>query len=341
MGKIVEDISNLADNYIGKENEQAYEQSVLDSKPDIEPRDSMPETKTPKFEQKPIDERFMSVYLPSNFKFYDFDSIHVRKFELRDLSKMHQVVTTGSYKLFKEVIQGCVDRNINILTPGDFKWLCYWLRTNSYPKTPITLEWVSRYGNKCVSEVTKETITTLEMDISDEELKKWTDKGFTAPLLKFSDIFDEDKLSDADDFMYTHAQYFKGETWEEKIATMEKYVNENGLEALKDVETWDKLIEHGVEETLKVFDLKFDPEKYKKSLEEKIEKAKILIHNLPDGSDDYVMVSTALDELRYEYNELKEKLDKGEEVRPEAEEIFLEMGPYELLSPILSAVNPR
>ena len=120
---------------------------------------------------------------------------------------------------------------------------------------------------------------------------------------------------------------------------MEKFLNENGLEALNDVAEWDKLIDHGVEEKFKVFDLNFNPEEYKKKLEEKVKKAKILKNNLDKNDDDYLLVSSTLVALQNELDNLKAKLKKGEEIRPEAEEIFLEMGPDELLSPILPKGN--
>lgn len=334
MVSTIEEVEPDPNDYVGaQEFNKAVEEVHKEPEEEIKPAKKAP------YAKKQIDDRYQSIYLPSKFAFYDFKALMVRKFEIRDLSKMFNAVQSGSYDAFKDVIQGCIDVDINDLTPGDFKYLCYWLRTNSYTRTPIRIEWTSRYGNKCISEVTKDTITTLEMDATPEQLKPWLDKGFTAPTMRFASIFQDENLSEGDDYMYSNAQYFKGNTWDEKIANMEKFLNENGLEALNDVAEWDKLIDHGVEEKFKVFDLNFNPEEYKKKLEEKVKKAKILKNNLDKNDDDYLLVSSTLVALQNELDNLKAKLKKGEEIRPEAEEIFLEMGPDELLSPILPKGN--
>lgn len=331
---IVENIENR--QYIGQDQEQLLDQQDSDTDQVIT------SPSKPAYIKNDVDDRFQSTSLPSGFKFYDFDSIMIRKFEIRDLSKMYQVVTTGSYSLFKQVIQGCINVDVDLLTPGDFKWICYWLRANSYPKTPIHVEWVSKYGNKCVSTVTKDQITTLAMDTDDRTLEQWKQKGFVAPTLKFTDVFENGSLSEQDQFIYTNAQYFKGDTWEQKINTMEQYLNANGLEGLNDVKQWDSLIEHGVEETLTVTDLNFDPEKYLSLLKEKITKTVGVAKSLTDQqSDDYILVTSTLKALKKEYKQISDKISKGEEVRPEPETIFLEVGPYELLSPILTKSNHR
>lgn len=325
-----EDIPNPND-YVGSENIEEKLSNPVENDPQILSKEKAPYVKNQ------IDARYQSIYLPSMFKFYDFKTIMVRTFEIRDLSKMYSCLQSESYKLFKEVIQGCVDVDVDLLTPGDFKYLCYWLRTNSYTKTPIRVEWMSKYGNKCISEVTKANITTLELDTDMKVLEPWIKKGFTVPTMKFADIFQDGQLSESDDFMYSNAQYFQGNTWEEKIQTMEKYLNENGLEALADVEEWDKLTEHGVEEQMKVYNLNFDVQKYKELLESRIRKAKILLNNLQDKEgEDYLVVSSGLVTTQKELEDLNKKLEKGEEIRPEPETLFLEMGPYELLSPLLA-----
>lgn len=313
-------------NYVGKAEVEAAEAigSTLETKQDS------------KFVPNEVNDKYISVSLPSGFIFYDFDSIRIRKFEIRDLAKMHRVMQNQSYKMFKEVIQGCVDININKLTSGDFKYICYWLRLNSYPKSPMTVEWRSRYGNDNVAQVRKSELQVYGPEITKEQLEQWRSEGFEMPTLEFSNIFDQ-KLDDDDDFLYSNAQFFKGSTWEEKIATMEEYLEKNGLEALTKVKEFDDLVDHGVKEELTVYDSLFDPIAYQKTLKNRIEKMKkALAMVLDTTSTEAATLSTMLDVSEKELEELTKKIEAGEVVQAEPETIFLEMDATEFLSPLLA-----
>lgn len=103
-----ENIMNFNDlDYVGKDIIENQEAVVNISK------DSLQTKNEAKFSPTEINDKFQSISLPSGFMFYDFDTIKVRKFEIRDLAKMYKVTQTESYKLFKEVIQNCVDHDIN------------------------------------------------------------------------------------------------------------------------------------------------------------------------------------------------------------------------------------
>ena len=324
-------------NYIGKkEIEEKLNEKFEVQKDELEVKADRKEGYIP----NPVTDKYQSIQLPSNFIFYDFKDIKVRKFEIRDLAKMSKVVKTESHKLFKEVIQSCINQDINALTTGDFKYLCYWLRLNSYPNTPMSINWKSKYGNDNISIIQKTDIITLSPDITEQQLAEWRSKGFEVPTMGFSDVFSRDDLPEDEDMIYSNAQYFKGKTWEEKIATMENYLNENGLEAINNVSEFDKLIDHGVQEEVTVKDLKFFAPDYKKSLEERINKIKSVLNTVTAyDSDEAALLNLTLEELEKEYQELTRKMDAGEEVLAEPETIFLEVDANEFLSPILSAVN--
>lgn len=290
-----------------------------------------------KFAPSEVNDKYQSISLPSGFIFYNFDTIKVRKFEIRDLAKMHKVIQNQSYKMFKEVIQNCVDTDVNKLTSGDFKYICYWLRLNSYPKSPMTVDWTSKYGNRNIAQVRKSELQTFAPEITKEQLKEWREKGFDIPTLEFSDVF-EQKLNDDDDFLYSNAQFFKGNNWEEKITTMEAYLEENGLESLNKVKEFDDLVDHGVKEELTVYDSLFDPINYKKTLEDRITKMKKALSAVIDTtSSDAMTLSLMLDTTEKELSELNKKLEAGEDVQAEPETLFLEMDATEFLSPLLTS----
>ena len=137
--------ANFADfNYVGKEQIEKELNEVVENKSvkDEVETDSGDTSKVNNIQN----DKYQSISLPSGFIFYDFKDLKARKFEVRDLAKMSKVMKTESHKLFKEVIQNCIDRDVDSLTPGDFKYLCYWLRLNSYPNSPMSINWKSKYG---------------------------------------------------------------------------------------------------------------------------------------------------------------------------------------------------
>lgn len=316
-------------DYIGKDVVENLEKQANTKEEVLETKEEA------KLIPNPVNDKYQSVNLPSNFRFYDFDNIKVRKFEIRDLAKMHRVMQNESESMFKEVIQGCVDRSIKSLTPGDFKYLCYWLRLNSYPKSPMTVEWRSKYGNESIAQVRKTDLTVFAPEITKEQLEDYRSRGFEVPTLEFADIFEED-LSDDDEFLYSNAQFFRGETWEEKISNLEKYTEEYGLEALNEVKKFDDLIDHGVKEELVVYDPKFDPIDYRKSLEDKVSKLKNRMTLVEPGTSEEAMLGLLLDTNQKELAQLVSKLEKGEVVQAEPETIFLEMDAIEFFSPLLT-----
>lgn len=321
-------------DYVGKQQIQ----QTVDQQPSQQPSAL---AAAESFQAKPVDDKYQSVSLPSGFIFYPFKSISVRKFEIRDLSKMHQAAQTESAKLFKQVIQNCVaDVDVNDLVPGDFKYLCYWLRFNSYTKTPITINWRSKYGNDNVQLVYKTDVQPLAPDITEQQYQQWVAEGFQAPTVKFTDIFAQPNFPKEDEMLYSNAQYFAGDTWEQKIETMEKFVNENGLEALQKVYQFDSLIECGVQEEVKVTDLKFDPKTYLGRLQDKLTNLKAALNQVDQvDSNTTAVLRLTYETIEQEYQDLKTKIDNGEEVLAEPESIFLELDATEFLSPLLPAIH--
>lgn len=332
--------ANFADfNYAGKEQIEKELNEVVENKSvkDEVETDSGDTSKVNNIQN----DKYQSISLPSGFIFYDFKDLKARKFEVRDLAKMSKVMKTESHKLFKEVIQNCIDRDVDSLTPGDFKYLCYWLRLNSYPNSPMSINWKSKYGNDNVSVINKSSIIKLAPDIKEDEYRKWENEGFVVPTMKFSAIFSQDDLSEDDDFLYSNAQYFKGNIWDEKLKTMEDFLEKNGLEALNKITEFDKLVDHGVQEEVTVTDLKFHAPDYKNTLEQRIKKLKEVISSpvLDYDSDEAALLNLNLASLEEEYSELCKKMDSGEEVPAEPETIFLEVDAAEFLSPVLSAIH--
>lgn len=89
----------------------------------------------------PKDSRFVDVPLPSAYMFYTWDTLSIRPFVLSDLKKIYRAHESTSLRTLMEVIDGTVDRDGTQLTIGDFLYLMYWHRINSYKRNPQTLTW--------------------------------------------------------------------------------------------------------------------------------------------------------------------------------------------------------
>jgi len=343
MGNNIKNVKNFNDiDYVGKETVESLHTNKQES---VSPKVETSAVKTKMEEPRKVnrsipqaDERFVPLDLPSNYVFYDYDELRVRKFNIRDAAKLTNASDLKSYVSFRDAIQCCINQDVDNLTLGDFKFICYWLRANSFPKTPITVEWTSKYGNRLVTPVLKNQITTLVTDITKEQFKEWQDKGFDVPRMKFSEVYDTD-LDSEGRFLYDNGIYFKGDTWKEKIDNLMNYTEENGLDGILILNEFDKLIEHGVEEKVMVLDTKFDVDEYKKKLKNKIVTIVNTMERLVANTEDYEVLESLKYKLEAELTSILEKEAKGEVVQAEPEPIFLEMGPDELLSPLQSKRN--
>lgn len=81
------------------------------------------------------DPRFVSIDLPSNFIFYPFKTISVKPIGLNQQRKLSRGFAVGSMKIIIEAINTCIDQDIYQLTIGDFWYLMFWLKINSFKKS--------------------------------------------------------------------------------------------------------------------------------------------------------------------------------------------------------------
>ena len=88
---------------------------------------------------QPIGPKHISVDLPSKCLWYDFNDLHIRTFELEQLLKLHKGVLTDSFRLIAEAIGDTISRPVYQLTLGDFWFLMYWHRINSFPRAPFVV----------------------------------------------------------------------------------------------------------------------------------------------------------------------------------------------------------
>lgn len=77
--------------------------------------------------------------LPSKGAFYDYTALSVRKFPFPAFKKIARAQATSSFRTLVEVVNESIDRDLFSMTTGDFWFLMYWHRINSYLTAPLDI----------------------------------------------------------------------------------------------------------------------------------------------------------------------------------------------------------
>lgn len=102
----------------------------------------------PQVSAKPFSDRQSLIDgLPSNYLYYTWSGLRIRPYVVNDLitmAKFHRMAKTdkiGAMEVLISLVDSTISEDVNELTLGDFEYLLYWLRLNSYTKTPLTVTW--------------------------------------------------------------------------------------------------------------------------------------------------------------------------------------------------------
>jgi len=88
--------------------------------------------------QAEVDPSFMSIGVPSQFKFYDFKQLTVSCLKGIHQAKMSRAAKDRKMRYVVEAISSTLGEGVSAfdLTPQDFYFLMYWHRLQSFPKNP-------------------------------------------------------------------------------------------------------------------------------------------------------------------------------------------------------------
>lgn len=94
------------------------------------------------FQEKPVEELdsgYVSIDLPSQFRFYPFKTLSIRTLKALDQAKLYQAATQNILRYTVEAISATLGNGVSAfdLTPQDFYYLMYWQRVNSTLKNPL------------------------------------------------------------------------------------------------------------------------------------------------------------------------------------------------------------
>lgn len=124
----------------------------------------------------------IALNLSSAFFFYDYDTLHVRPFGILELNRLHYARTSGKLRPYVEAISSCIDRDAINLLPSDFYQVAYWLRANSYPNKPFTVEWQCNDPEHIVQTKKSWSEWIAEYSVANPEYKQGDDEALDADL---------------------------------------------------------------------------------------------------------------------------------------------------------------
>lgn len=203
-----------------------------------------------------VDVRYTRVSLPSKFIFYPFDDLQMRPFEVRDLSKLSRAQAEDNLTILIDVMDGVIDQDIRMLSVADFYYLMYMIRIWSYPRSPFTLKWRSKYGNNNEHTINQTNLKIKFPKIDADQYQAWVDRGYTIPTVRDMEIFQTETLDPEFKWQYERAQYLVGATIKEKV---ERLNQPDGIALLEDIRDFSQLLDHGVDETLELADRAYNP----------------------------------------------------------------------------------
>lgn len=89
-------------------------------------------------------ERMMTLepMLPSNYLVYDWPTkLRIRTLRLEDVESLISAAHQDDEFLVADTIGRCIDQPVGDLTIGDYYYLLYWLKLNSFTKSPMLIKW--------------------------------------------------------------------------------------------------------------------------------------------------------------------------------------------------------
>lgn len=226
--------------------------------------------------------------------------IHVRRFGFPDQARLKAAQHHRSTMLLCSAIGATIDIDPLKLTAGDFDYVLYWHRQNSYPANmPHVVEWRSRYNKINKSDIgkTKLTITSLE---SSDELEALREMGFDFPRMGAL-VWREAQEANLDvekiNLLDWAMNYSGGADTFDIEARMEKVNTLTDLSLLGHFDRWSRVSQHGVAESVSLSCKHFDPATALEDLASTLQRIAIETDSTTYTNADSVYVRSILDEI--------------------------------------------
>lgn len=205
--------------------------------------------------EQPKDSRFFSIgALPSGYHPYNFKELLIRPFSFAELKLISRAAQTQTNQNIIHAVNNCINVDAFDLTVGDFYYILFWLRVNSYPKTPWIVEWTCRNliesegeericGAENFDRISESSVSIKQLENKD------LPEGLDFPRARDLDDIQEMAKNPDFRFLIKEIQWIKGSSMEEKIFYLE---NSEDLELFEKAKKASDEFQHGIIETLKL-----------------------------------------------------------------------------------------
>lgn len=208
-------------------------------------------------------EGYRRLGLPSQFVPYDFDALYIRPLKVGDLALMAAAQETGDISALYDAVAACVQGvDVRDLTAPDFRSLLYWLRLNSYPRSPYTVKWTSYYGNANELRMLPSDLQINKLEMTKAEYAAYKEQGIRFPTLRDTERMKALAVDPGSRYLFELAQYLhidgpndSGDWMQTRIQKL----SEMPTDIIAVIKEFSQKVEsYGVSESVKVRDAKFD-----------------------------------------------------------------------------------
>lgn len=212
-----------------------------------------------------VEDKWVRQQFPSKGLTYN-EEIFVRPLEIPVLKRLAAARAANEkdvgFTMMLDALQSRINIDIRSLTVPDLYFFIYWLKLNSYPRSSMTIEWTSKYGNSQTS-VIRETsnLNIIELSITKDELEYYqTQLGLTIPTVRDMEILMANDLSAADAWEVEYAQYIylEGEIDSQYLQKKIDILNSSDPDFLSEIDEFSAKLNHGVIEDIECTDALFE-----------------------------------------------------------------------------------
>lgn len=268
---------------------------------------------------------------PSRHRSYGDGDIFVRPMNITNLSHLSAAANKQNFTMYIDALAPCISMDIRDLTPPDFTFFLYWLRRNTFPRTPMRITWTSKYGNQCEYRVEQSDLEIIELGLSEKEYASWVERGICLPTVRDMELLNTENIPEEDRWRIELAQYIYTEDKNPKTYLRSKLnkLEEMGPEGYLLIQEFAKLITHGVVESVKVRDNKFEPTEaisYLTRTADDLENAasQLIANGFEQGQEVQLLALTQhISSLREDATKIQTALDNEEPYMPDEEVIAL------------------
>ena len=167
------------------------------------------------------DTRFTRIILPSQSIFYNVSDIDIAPFSMPLVAQVTDGMLTKNITLIYDAVDAVLNGiDVRDMWEGDFQYVIIWLRLNSFPRTPMPINWTSIYGNKNKVTVNSTILRSRPLELTREGYEKYVEMGLTVPTIRDAEELSTLTISDSDKWIYDKAQYVAGNSFKEKIQNL-------------------------------------------------------------------------------------------------------------------------